>query len=526
MKRIQILLYAIFVLTTKSFSQDFKKVIEIVGGMEASLKKMIANEEQSRRAGDDSLKADIAALKKTLSSGNNEVAANAKSVLERLEKLETSADSARPNSNVSEMARQLNQLIGELKKVIAQSAMPYSGIKDGKQAQWSGEARFRSEVDGRDFKLNTPMNTYTLSRIRLGAEVKPVDRVTVKITIQDSRTFGQEASTIANSANIDLYEGYVKIDSLFRDDVSIKLGRMVLAYGNERILGGLGWQNYGRVFDGLLVRHACEKMMIDFLAMNIVDVNTAPPSVNATGTAYKYDNGVALYGFYSTIKFIENLPFDFYVLHERNQNYSKPDTIDYGFTTIGGLVKGKMNAISYDVEAAYQLGSNKGVDVSAYTAAAMVGYSMQGSTLSMVSAHADIISGTSPTGKEYNTFTVNYSTAHKFYGYMDYFINFPVQTFNRGLMDLYVRAGITWNDNAKTQVTAHNFTTMEDFSATAPLNKKDLGQEVDLVTNYKYNKVFGFECGVGAFIPNTLIRTSFGGSDIGVWSYFTTQVNF
>lgn len=392
--------------------------------------------------------------------------------------------------------------------------------------KWSGEARFRSEADGRDFNLKTPMNLYTLSRIRLGAEANPFEKVTVKLTMQDSRTFGEEASTVSNQRNMDLYEGYVKIDSLFQLPLSVKLGRMVLAYGSERIVGGIGWSNVGRAFDGLVVRHECEKISVDFLAMNVKDSNSAPASVNAAGTAYKYDNGIALYGFYSTLKFIENFPFDFYVLHERNQNYSKPDTIDYGFTTIGGLIKGKMDALSYDVEAAYQLGSNKGANVSAYTAAAMVGYAMQGSMLSSISAHADIISGTSSTGKDFNTFTANYATGHRYYGYMDYFINFPVQTFNRGLMDLYLRAGITWNDNAKTQITAHSFTTMENHSTAAPHNKKDLGQEVDIVTNYKYNKVLGFECGVGAFIPDTHIRKAFGGSDVGVWSYFTTQITF
>ncbi len=392
--------------------------------------------------------------------------------------------------------------------------------------KWSGEARFRSEVDGRDFKLKTPMNTYTLSRIRLGAEINPFEKITVKITMQDSRTFGQEASTISNSANLDMYEGYVKIDSLLDRNLSLKLGRMTLAYGNERIIGGLGWQNVGRAFDGLLLKHACEKMNVDLFAMNVKDNNSAPASVNTAGTAYAYDNGISLYGIYSTVKFIDGFPFDVYAIHERSQNYVGKDTIDYGFTTIGGLVKGKMEAIVYDVEAAYQLGSNKGMDVSAYTAAVMLGYSMQGSMLSMISANADIISGTSPTGKEFNTFTANYATGHKFFGFMDYFIGFPAQTKNRGLMDLYLRANLNVTEALKVQVTAHNFTTMEKLTAAAPLDKKDLGQELDIVANYKYNKSVVFECGVAAFNPNSVMRNIFASSDVGVWSYFTTQVNF
>ncbi len=392
--------------------------------------------------------------------------------------------------------------------------------------RWSGEARFRSEADGRDFRLNTPLNLYTLSRIRLGAETTPSDRITLKVTLQDSRTFGQEASTIANSANIDLFEGYVRIDSLWNSGISAQLGRMALAYGNERIIGGLGWQNYGRVFDGLLLKSRSEALRLDLFLMNVSDNNTAPASVNAAGTAYTYDKGITLAGIYATLPFSPVLSLDLYGIHERNGNQTKKDTIDYALTTLGGLIKGTSGAFFYDAEAAFQIGENKRIEVAAYMTALSAGYAMKGSFLSSLSVHADIISGTSPTGKEFNTFTANYATGHKFFGFMDYFINFPVQTFHRGLADLALRTSLSWSDGIHSQLTFHHFSAMENLSSAAPLNVTDAGQEADIITTIKYSPALQFECGAAVFIPNTIMRTAFNGSDLGVWGYFTTHLVF
>jgi hypothetical protein len=224
---------------------------------------------------------------------------------------------------------------------------------------WNGELRFRSEADNRDFNLRSAPNLYTLSRIRLGANAVPSENITIKLTMQDSRTFGQEASTTANSANLDLYEGSVKIDSIFDTSISVKLGRMPLAYGSERIIGGLGWHNYSRVFDGIVLRRVSADMDIDLFAANVTDINTAPASVNAGTTAYLYDKGIIMAGAYASLKLIDGLPFDLYAVHERNNNQSKKDTVDYAFTTVGGLIKGKSGQFFYDGEAAAQLGGAK-----------------------------------------------------------------------------------------------------------------------------------------------------------------------
>ncbi len=71
--------------------------------------------------------------------------------------------------------------------------------------KFDGQIRMRSEADGRDFNSDSDVNTYTLLRTRFGAAIQPLEDVNVYIQLQDSRAFGREPSTLANTSNIDVY---------------------------------------------------------------------------------------------------------------------------------------------------------------------------------------------------------------------------------------------------------------------------------------------------------------------------------
>ncbi len=47
----------------------------------------------------------------------------------------------------------------------------------------------------------------------------------------------------------------------------------------------------------------------------------------------------------------------------------------------------------------------------------------------------DYLSGDDGTDDDYNVFNTLYATNHKYYGFMDYFINLPNDTYGKGLMD-------------------------------------------------------------------------------------------
>lgn len=69
--------------------------------------------------------------------------------------------------------------------------MPFPALSQEIPIRWTGEMRFRTEADGRDFNLQPAPNLYTLSRIRLGMDIQPIRTVSLTIKIQDSRHFGE-----------------------------------------------------------------------------------------------------------------------------------------------------------------------------------------------------------------------------------------------------------------------------------------------------------------------------------------------
>lgn len=411
-----------------------------------------------------------------------------------------------------------------MKTIILIFILPFFVFAQEIPVRWNGELRLRTEADGRDFNLNTAPNLYTLSRIRLGAEFRPSSNVSITLTMQDSRRFGEEASTTSNNKNLDLYEGYAKIDSFLLPQFTLQFGRMAIAVGSDRIIGKLGWNNVGKAFDGMLVHFGHGDALLDLFGVNISDMNAVPDPVNGTTTAFKRDNGTAMFGGYYTNPFSSEFLFNAYALNELNKNRTIPGTNDLDRTTAGTHLKGSVSGFFYDAEAAYQFGKEKGTVVSAWMAALSLGTSYSGSIVTSASLNLDIISGTEPGATEMNTFVPPYPTGHKFFGAMDYFINFPLQTFNRGITDAYLRCALKPADKITATVTLHHFITQQKLTATD--DSRDLGQEVDIITIFKYSASVSFEFGTAAFDPNTLMRRAFNSSDISYWSYLTTQIGF
>ena len=70
------------------------------------------------------------------------------------------------------------------------------------------------------------------------------------------------------------------------------------------------------------------------------------------------------------------------------------------------------------------------------------GYTVDGASRSPgVSVGVEYLSGDDdPTDGTYKVFDTLYATNHKFYGFMDYFLNIPVHTFGLGLRDVHARS--------------------------------------------------------------------------------------
>jgi hypothetical protein len=400
-------------------------------------------------------------------------------------------------------------------------------LSQGLPLTWSGQLRLRGEVDGRDFNASNAYNAYSLSRIRLGLQATPVDGITVFLQAEDSRVFGEEKdpagqfSTVANTRNLDLHQGYVHIDRLFADPVSVRAGRMQLRYGNERIIGAVDWNNVGRSFDGILARYSRGASFVDAFAMNTGETNTPPASATPSSVAGKRDEGQALYGAYGSFDIDEAFGLDVYALYQTNLKQTTPGEPDLLRLTAGAAATIRLAAATVELEGSYQTGDQGTRSVSAYLAAGAVQYRTGMDWLTSVRGSVEALSGTPEGDPDAKTFDPPYATGHKFHGWMDYFVNIPSQTFDRGLLDVNAALAGKLAEPVSWTLKGHSFSLMQPRDGS-----RALGQEIDFLVTWTYAQPLSFDLGGGAFFPGVNMEEAFKGSDVGLWAYLAVTVSF
>ncbi len=392
--------------------------------------------------------------------------------------------------------------------------------------KWKGEIRLRSEADGRDFNNLTPFNLYTLSRVRLAFDAVPAENVRAFIQAQDSRVFGSENdglifNTLGDSKNLDIHQGYIEINQLFCPELMMRLGRQELSYGNERIVGSVGFHNIGRSFDGVLFRLSTESIVLDAFAMNTGEYHVYSATATPAAVAYVRDNGQNFYGSNLTLKNMPEHKMDFYAFYQWNRHQTNVDEADLNRITLGTYGKGNFDVVEYEAEFAYQGGKIKGTDISAYLLSANFGYKTDMSPLSKISLGCDYLSGTPSGDMKFKSFDPIYHTGHKFYGLMDYFINIPTNTANAGLIDIYARAGFKFSDQFESSLWIHQMSLAQEVNS-----EKGIGQELDVTILYKYNKFVAFDFDISAFIPAPIMQQTFSHTDVSWWGYVTTTITF
>lgn len=387
--------------------------------------------------------------------------------------------------------------------------------------KFSGHFQLRTELDGRDFYNKTFAPMTTSMRTRVGVEKSFMDKMNLFVQMQDSRLFGSEANTLANSANVDVHQAYVKLKDIFDLPVTIQAGRFEMAFGTERFFGAVGWHYVGRSFDG--VRFSFDWGMntdVFFIThntaygyiSNATPVYPLPPAnnkpvYNISGLRLKKQiddsHNVELLGYY-----------------EDNNNSSNRIDKDLAQYTFAGTHFGSYGNLSSITEAAYQLGKRGPKDVSAYLLSVIGSYKLSEAKLSL---GADILSGTETnvTDKN-NSFSPTFGTNHKFYGFMDYFISIPTNTFSAGLHDLYFMYDWTpASSKYSGSLAIHHFTSNVPGGFA---NANTFGHEIDLTLRYIFIKGTTISWGGSVFLPEELMKSAWKKDaierkDPSFWSY-------
>ncbi|MCP5052480.1 MAG: alginate export family protein [bacterium] len=386
-----------------------------------------------------------------------------------------------------------------------------SGDTGSDTLKLSLQIRHRFEMNAKDFDSDTDPNNYNLMRTRLSLTFKPMKNVMGFFQAQDSRLWGEETSTLGDGSadNLDVHQAYFKVNKLFGLNMALKLGRMEVVYGPQRLIGAVGWHNIGRSFDGFILTFKGKKASVDLFSFKEVE-NLEVGDIG--------DKNV--FGFYGDFKLFKNHTTQAFLIW---QLVDPSDALSR--YTLGIYDKGKSGGFRHELELAYQGGKILGLDVSAFMAALNVGYTFSGSIAPDLSGGIDWLSGDDDGGDgEFNVFDTLYATNHKYYGYMDYFLNIPAHTFGLGLMDIH--AGLSIKPSPKTSLALkyHNFQAVKDAVLNSGATSKNFGSEFDFTFKLKYNKALSFVAGASIFTPGDVFKER-RGQDTSSWFYLMTIFN-
>jgi hypothetical protein len=373
----------------------------------------------------------------------------------------------------------------------------------------SAQIRQRFEMDGRDFNGDTGLDTYNLLRTRLGLTFQPADDLSAFIQIQDSRTFGEEENTLTDGSadNLDLHQAYFSVQKIFDLPLDAKIGRMEVIYGPQRFMGAVGWHNIGRSFDGVIFKLKLQHFSVDVFNLKEVEMGE-------TG-----DNGDKnVFGAYADFDLIEDQTTQAFLIWQQLRPTEQLDRY-----TAGLYAKGMIGSFYHETEFAFQGGTINDTDVAAYMFALNLGYKFADVNFKPdVAFGVDYLSGDDDLADDsYKVFDTLYATNHKYYGYMDYFLNIPADTYGLGLMDIHGKLSTTLSKTLWLKAAYHFFSANQDYTLIDGSTEKSFGSEIDLTLIHKYNKHLSFTLGASFFMPGEIFEEE-RGEDTSNWYYLMT----
>jgi len=317
-------------------------------------------------------------------------------------------------------------------------------------------------------------------RSRLNFNYKQED-LTVKLTLQNTRTWGDVPTTATADKNgVAVFEAWAQYD--FTPKWSARMGRQVLSYDNQRILGEQDWGQQAQSHDALTVSFHPENHHLD------LGVAYNSDAENTFQTPYTIANYKAMqYAWYHTT--FDKIGASLLVLNTGYEyaNLQSKLLVDYK-QTFGTYLTYKTDKIDTNLSAYGQTGKSADKQVSAWNAAFNFGYNLT-ETFKAGLGYEFLSGKDSNDGSTViKSFNPLFGTNHAFNGYMDYFYVGGGHLNNVGLQDAFLK--LNYNVNKwQFALMPHVFLAAADV--VTPLNEKMdsyLGTEIDATFGYNFKK--------------------------------------
>jgi hypothetical protein len=297
----------------------------------------------------------------------------------------------------------------------------------------------------------------------------------------------------------DLQELYADIKKIGGADLTLRIGRQPLSYGNQRLVGAFEWSNPGRRFDAIRAFWVSDDKVwkVDGFVSKVVRVD--PEEFNSSHQTEEF-HGVHLgHGGFKPAN------FEVYAFYRDDNNLS--------ILTVGSRIFAKdlLGALDYDIEGAYQTGETGVLDQRAGALHAEVGWTFSPAWKPRLMAEFNYGSGdANPLDGENNTFNNLFPTNHLHYGYIDY-INWS-NTLNGAVgFEAKPRGGVKVWSKAWYFHLAEERDAWRNAAAgvlgrdTRGRSGGDVGWEVDIGAKLELNKHLSLEVGYSVFMGGDFV---------------------
>lgn len=328
--------------------------------------------------------------------------------------------------------------------------------------------------------------SFISQRSRIGLTYSKSQKLIIGLSSQVVTTWGNDPQVQATSNDFSLYEAWAKF--YFNPKWYLKVGRQILSYDDERILGALDWNNAGRKHDAALLGFEKNKFKTNasFAFNQNAERVTSTFFDNSLSQPYK-----AMEFLWMKYQFTDALAMSVIAMNLDIQN--RFDSSLSHLQTLGGNIFYKKNKLNASSAFYYQTGRNPlknfpSIKTSAWMAALKADYSFN-RKLSL-GIGSDYLSGRdmNSNSSKITYFNPLYGTGHKFYGAMDYFYVSNAHN-NVGLWDTYINMNLNSAEKLSWQITLHHFeSTAKVVNYSGAKASSALGNEVDLGFNYKIMK--------------------------------------
>ena len=334
---------------------------------------------------------------------------------------------------------------------------------------------------------------FIIGRYRLTADYSR-SWLEAKVALQQSGTWG------AGGGSFSLNEGWVMLKS--KKGLFTKIGRQILAYDDERIIGSNDWAMTAPTHDVLKLGYEGHQHKVHLLFA----YNQNPENMDNGTTYYKggnqpYKSMQALWYHYDTPKSVFGASLLFMNIGMQSLSTDTPTV--FFQQLVGTYMSFKPKYFSAEGAFYYQFGKQEnGLPLSAYlgsiklTAKPRDSYSiytgydyLSGDTYFAVPQEGQIGLIHQDKARGFNPI---YGSHHEFYGAMDFFyMSTFVGNFTPGLQNAYLGSAFTPVKGLNFNVAAHCYA----MATKLPNVDQFLGLAAEFSANYAFTKYISAECG-------------------------------